>query len=110
MEKLSIADRWFSAVLFAALTFYTVIQSCESLPSGSMRETIWDGDLFTVNRLIYGVRNPFTDTRIFKWRKVRRGDVVIFDIPSAAREEVERAEHEHGVHADCLGKRVVGLP
>src|SRR5690606_27979146 len=59
----------FSAVLLAAVIMYALLQAFK-IPSGSMENTLLIGDHLFVNKLIYGVRIPFTDKRVFKLRDV----------------------------------------
>ena len=51
------------------------------IPSGSMEDTLAIGDHILVNKFIYGMKIPFTDTRILKIRDPRRGDVMVFEYP-----------------------------
>jgi signal peptidase I len=51
------------------------------IPSGSMEPTLLVGDYLFVNKLIYGIRIPFTKTRLFEWRKPERGDIIVFLYP-----------------------------
>jgi signal peptidase I len=52
------------------------------IPSGSMLPTLEIGDQVFVNKFIYGVRLPFTNTVPFTIvRPPRRGDVIVFNNP-----------------------------
>jgi signal peptidase I len=55
---------------------------------------------------MYGIRIPWTERRVLKWRDVQRGDVVVFQCPDSALNEDERAHH---VRKDFI-KRAIGLP
>jgi signal peptidase I len=66
------------------------------IPSGSMENTLAIGDYIMVNKLIYGIRIPFTDQRIFKLRNPKRGDVMVFEFPPDPSKD--------------FIKRVIGLP
>ncbi|MBP5695286.1 MAG: signal peptidase I [Treponema sp.] len=44
----------------------------------SMEPTINSGDLVPVNKLCYGLVKPFGDSLLFKWGKVKQGDVIIY--------------------------------
>jgi signal peptidase I len=100
-EDLEWADTGFSSILLAAFIMYCFVQAFK-IPSGSMEKTLLIGDHLFVNKLIYGVRVPFTDKRLFKIRDVRRGDVVVFRFP------VEDKESPH--YGKDFIKRAVGLP
>jgi signal peptidase I len=83
MEK-RIVKEYVQSILIAALIALLVrtfaVQAFR-IPSGSMEPTLLVGDYLLVNKFIYGVRIPFTDTRIFQYRKPQRGDVVVFVFP-----------------------------
>jgi signal peptidase I len=66
------------------------------IPSGSMEETLVIGDHLLVNKFLYGIKVPFTATRILKVRDPRRGDVMVFEYPE------DRSK-------DFI-KRVIGVP
>jgi signal peptidase I len=85
----------FWAVLIALLIRSFVVQPFK-IPSGSMEDTLVIGDHLLANKFLYGIRIPFTDTRILKIRDPRRGDVVIFKFPE------DRSK-------DFI-KRVIGVP
>lgn len=102
---LELVETSFSAVLLAAVIMYAVIQAFK-IPSGSMEDTLHIGDHLFVNKFIYGIRIPWTERRVLKWRDVQHGDVVVFECPPTALSEDERA---HNVHKDFI-KRAVGLP
>jgi signal peptidase I len=86
----------------ALLVFFGVMMVFRSafadwmlVPTGSMNPTIVEGDRILVNKMAYGLRIPFTMTRLTDGEDPRRGDIVIFPSP------------KDGV---TLVKRVVGLP
>lgn len=84
-DDLEWADTGFSSILLAAFIMYVFIQAFK-IPSGSMEKTLLIGDHLFVNKLVYGVRVPYTDKRVFSLREVRRGDVVVFRFPVEDRE------------------------
>lgn len=63
---------------------------------GFMEDTLMIGDHIFVNKFIYGIKIPFTDTRILSLRDPKRGDVIVFKYP------VDRSK-------DFI-KRVIGVP
>ncbi len=83
------------AVVLAFIIRSCVVQAFK-IPSGSMEDTLAIGDHLLVNRFLYGIRIPFTDTRILKLRDPVRGDVLVFEFPE------DRSK-------DFI-KRVVGVP
>jgi len=66
-----------------------------TVPTGSMNPTIVEGDRVLVDKHVYGLRVPFTLTRVTSGRDPSRGEIVVFDSP------------RDGI---SLVKRVVGLP
>nr|MCU0701924.1 signal peptidase I [Myxococcaceae bacterium] len=68
--------------LAIALLVRTVFLEPFKIPSGSMLPTLEIGDQVFVNKFIYGVRLPFTNTVPFTLvRPPRRGDVIVFNNP-----------------------------
>lgn len=68
------------ATLIALIIRSFIIQPFK-IPTGSMRETLIEGDRIFVNRFIYGLRVPFTTVRILKFYYPRKGDVIVFNYP-----------------------------
>lgn len=66
-----------------------------SVPTGSMKPTILEGERIFVNKMAYSLRVPFTDWVLFETGHPQRGDVVILSSPRDGKR---------------LVKRVVGLP
>ncbi|HXD83468.1 MAG TPA: signal peptidase I [Rudaea sp.] len=77
------------------LCFRSAVADWMYVPSGSMNPTIIEGDRILVDKEAYGLRIPFTTTRLTHGANPKRGDIVIFASP------------EDGT---TLVKRVVGLP
>ena len=83
------------AVLVALLLRSFVVEAFE-IPSGSMIPTLAVGDQIFVNKMVYGVRVPFTTTRLVDFSVPERGDVIVFVCPLPPNEDYI--------------KRVIGLP
>lgn len=66
------------------------------IPSTSMLPTLLVNDHIFVNKIIYGVRAPFSERWFVQWRHPRRGEVVVFKYPAD--------KDKYYI------KRVVGLP
>lgn len=106
------------AVVFALLLRAFVVEAF-IIPSASMVPTLQEGDRLFVNKGAYGVRVPFTTTRLVSFGAPAHGDVVVFVFPRAeAREHVKTLPpHQRGCvdpgslrdEKDYI-KRVVGLP
>jgi signal peptidase I len=70
------------AVVFVALVLRSFVVEAYQIPSGSMIPTLDVGDRIWVNKLIYGVRLPFTDIKLAThYRPPRRGEIIVFEHP-----------------------------
>jgi len=65
------------AVVLALVLRTSVVQGYH-VPSGSMEDTILQGDVFLGNKFLYGIRIPLTDMRLPAIRDPKPGDIVIF--------------------------------
>jgi signal peptidase I len=76
----------YSRSFFPVLLFVLVIRSFVfepfRIPSGSMMPTLLEGDFIFVKKYSYGLRLPVTETKIIETGEPRRGDVVVFRLPS----------------------------
>jgi signal peptidase I len=64
-----------------ALFIRTFIVQAFKIPSGSMEPTLLIGDHLLVNKFIYGITIPFTDKKIFEFKKPKQNDVIVFKYP-----------------------------
>lgn len=89
----------FSRSLFGVFLLVLVIRSFIlepfKIPSSSMVPTLEVGDFILVNKFIYGLRLPVTNTKIVSIHEPKRGDVMVFFPPHDPRYFI---------------KRVIGLP
>lgn len=85
----------FFIVLFVFIFRAFIIEPFR-IPSGSMLPTLQSGDFIAVTKWSYGVRNPFTNSVLFRTGAPKRGDVVVFKYPE-------------DTSVDYI-KRVVGMP
>jgi signal peptidase I len=68
------------ALLIALLIRAFVVQAFK-IPSGSMEPTLLVGDYLLVNKFIYGLRIPYTNIKVFQYKKPQRGDIIVFIYP-----------------------------
>ena len=68
------------AVLIALFIRAFVVQAFK-IPSSSMEPTLQVGDYILVNKFIYGIRIPYTNTKFFEVKKPQRGDTIVFIYP-----------------------------
>lgn len=88
-------NRYFVLFLVLMFVFRSSVADWNSVPTGSMKPTILEGDRILVNKMAYDVRVPFTHISLLKISDPARGDIVIFD---------------SDVSDKRLVKRVVGIP
>jgi signal peptidase I len=80
------------AVLFLLLMvgFRSAWADWMTVPTGSMNPTILEGDRILVDKHVFGLRIPFTLTRITPGVDPARGDIVVFDSPADGKTLVKR--------------------
>jgi signal peptidase I len=90
----------YSRSFFPVLLFVLIIRSFVfepfRIPSGSMMPTLLEGDFIFVKKFAYGLRLPVTETKVIETGSPKRGDVIVFRLPS-----------EPSIN---YIKRVIGLP
>ena len=69
------------AAILIALALRAFVIEAFKIPSSSMYPTLEIGDHIFVNKFIYGVRIPFTKTKLFELRGPKRGEVIVFIYP-----------------------------
>jgi signal peptidase I len=85
--------QWIKPVALTAaivFPFKSAIAEFNWVPSGSMKPTILEGDLITVNKLAYDLKLPFTLTRLAEWDQPARGEIVVFFSPENGTRMVKR--------------------
>lgn len=70
----------FLAVLIA-LTIRWAILEAYVIPSGSMLPSLLINDHIFVNKMVYGLRVPFSEEWLVKFSEPKRGDVIVFKYP-----------------------------
>jgi signal peptidase I len=99
-------------VLGAVLLINSFVLASFEVPTGSMENTVMIGDRVLVNKFIYGGTTPYSipftsvrvpHLRVPGFRRVARGDVIVFDWPG------ERDQVDKPVQTYYL-KRCIGLP
>lgn len=94
-ECLEWADTGIVALILSFFIMTFIIQAFE-IPSGSMRNTLVEGDHLFVTKFIYGTHIPFTEKVIWKIKKPKRGDIIVFKSPTDPKKD--------------FIKRCIGLP
>jgi signal peptidase I len=88
--------RSFFPVVLIVLLLRSFVFEPFRIPSASMMPGLVDGDFIFVDKFSYGLRLPVIDTKIVPIGAPRRGDVIVFRLPS-----------DPSIH---FIKRLVGLP
>ncbi len=85
----------FLVFVFLMVIFRSSFADWNTVPTGSMKPTIVEGDRIWVDKLAYDIQVPFNNWSIKHLADPRRGDIVVFDSK---------------VSEIRLVKRVIGLP
>lgn len=82
-----------SFIIFLGLMFIfrSACADWNTVPSGSMKPTILEGDRIAVNKMAYDIRVPFTHISLVKLADPERGDIVVFDSKVSDKRLVKRA-------------------
>ncbi len=89
---------WVFSLLVAVLiatSIKSAIADWNTVPTGSMKPTIVEGDRIFVNKLAYDLKVPYTTIHIAEWDNPKRGEIVVFYSPEDGKR---------------LVKRVIGVP
>jgi signal peptidase I len=82
--------------LLAALSIRWGVAEAYEIPSGSMQPTLLINDRIFINKLVYGLRVPFSSTWLSEFQDPKRGEVIVFKDP-----------RDPSIN---MIKRVIGLP
>ena len=74
--------RSFFPVILIVLLVRSFIFEPFRIPSASMMPGLVDGDFIFVNKFSYGLRLPVVNTKILNIGEPRRGDVIVFRLPT----------------------------
>ena len=80
----SLLREYVEAIVYALLLTVALrafVLQAFRIPSESMLDTLLVGDYLFVNKLDYGPKVPFTETRLPGLRPPKRGDVIVFQFP-----------------------------
>jgi signal peptidase I len=110
MKQKTIIREWIEAIVIAvilALTIRTFVVQAFKIPSGSMETTLLVGDHLLVNKFIYGIKIPFTSTRILTFKKPQRGDIIVFIYPEDRKKDfIKRVVGVEGDSVEIINKKV----
>ena len=99
--------RSFFPILLVVLVIRSFLFEPFRIPSASMVPTLLIGDFIFVNKFTYGLRLPVVHTRILEVGSPRRGDVVVFRLPSdPSTNYIKRLVGLPGDEVVYLGSRI----
>jgi signal peptidase I len=89
------------AAILIALALRAFVIEAFKIPSSSMYPTLEIGDHIFVNKFIYGVRIPWTNTKLLQVRGPKRGEVIVFMQPcDTERDYIKRVVATAGDHIE----------
>ncbi len=95
-----------TAILIALFVRAFIVQAFK-IPSASMEPTLLVGDYLLVNKFIYGIRIPFTDTKLFELKKPKRGEVIVFVFPKdPSKDYIKRVIGTEGEKVEIIDSRI----
>lgn len=93
--KIISENRNFIIFILLMTVFRSSLADWNSVPTGSMKPTIVEGDRIIINKLAYDLHVPFSNISLAKLADPKRGDIIIFNSKVSNKR---------------LVKRVVGVP
>jgi signal peptidase I len=94
------------AVLIALFIRAFIVQAFK-IPSSSMEPTLLVGDHLLVNKFIYGIRIPYTDIKLFQYKKPERGDIIVFIFPKDRRKDfIKRVIGREGERVEIIHNKI----
>jgi signal peptidase I len=95
-----------TAVIIALFIRAFVVQAFK-IPSGSMEPTLLVGDHILVNKFIYGIRIPFTDTKVLQFKNPKRGDTIVFIYPKdKTKDYIKRVIGTEGEKVEVIRNQI----
>lgn len=91
------------AALFIALLIRSFIIQPYIIPSGSMLNTLQEGDRLFVTKFSYGIHLPFIEKEIFSTGQPEVGDIIVFPYP--ADKSIDYIKRVVGVPGDVVELR-----
>jgi len=103
-EKIKREIYSWTIVIIVVLILRAIFVEAYVIPTGSMEKTLLIGDALLVNRFIYGVKFPYTQSVIIPGRMPHRGDIVVFKYPFENRDFVKRCIAVEGDTVEIINK------
>ena len=110
MRPKKILEEYVEPILIAVLIAFflrTFVVQAFRIPSSSMEPTLLVGDYLLVNKFIYGIRIPYTDTKLFQFKNPQRGDVIVFIFPmDPSKDFIKRVIGTAGEKVQIIDRRI----
>lgn len=101
---------WLEPIIIALVIVFFIksfIVQNFKIPSSSMEDTLLVGDRLFASKFIYGIKIPFSTTRIFKIRDPKPGDVIVFKYPKdPSKDYIKRCIAVGGQKVEIIDKNV----
>ena len=109
-KKKSVVREYAEAIIIAlilALFIRTFVVQAFKIPSGSMIPTLLIGDHLLVNKFVYGIKNPFTDSTIVSLGSPEQKDIIVFKYPENPDQDfIKRVIGVGGDRVEIKNKKV----
>jgi len=89
-------NKSFILIMALMFVFRSAVADWNTVPTGSMKPTILEGDRILVNKMAYDIRLPFTHISLLKLSDPARGDIIIFDSKVSGKKLVKRVVGKPG--------------
>jgi len=83
-------NRFIIIFILLMVIFKTSVADWNTVPTGSMRPTIIEGDRIWVNKIAYNYNIPFTRISLKHFNDPKRGEIIIFDSAISKKRLVKR--------------------
>lgn len=100
-------NRFFIVFIFLSIIFRSSLADWNTVPTGSMKPTIVEGDRIWVNKVAYDLKLPFSNINLKTFANPKRGDIVIFESAAAENRLVKRVIGIPGDHIEMLNNTIV---
>jgi signal peptidase I len=110
MEKKKFIKEYIEPIVIAiliALFIRAFIVQAFKIPSSSMEPTLLVGDHLLVSKFIYGIKIPFTETKLFQIKNPKRGDIVVFIYPKdRSKDFIKRVIATEGEKVEIIRSKI----
>ncbi len=106
LRKIIRENRSFIIFMLLMFVFRSVVADWNSVPTGSMKPTIVEGDRILVNKMAYDLRVPFTHISLLQLADPQQGDIIIFDSKASDKRLVKRVIGVPGDTISMLNNRL----